>query len=419
MNSKSKYAILLVSSVLVIYAVIGGMLGQVSAQNGSYQQLSIFDDVLIRIRNDYVDEPNMKVALAGAIRGLVENVDPYGGYLSPKEVAFYKDYNPQKTPGIGAVFAKPPRLGYPVIVSAIPGGPANKAGLGAGDIVEAIDGITTRELNLVQINAMLASPAGKPAALAVIRSRRSEPEVVNVTREVVQTPPIEAKILESNIAYVKIPYLGAGKAADAKKQLDGLLRKGASSVILDLRYTAGGEEREGIQLANAFIDSGTLGYLQGQKVVRETFTANSKDVLTKAPLTVLVNQATAGAAEIAAGAILDNHRGELVGVKTFGAGSVQRLIPLDDGYALLLSVAKYYTPSGKEIQQAEPQDSGVKPTVETRQAADEVVDPNADDQLDNQPPPSPNPAGKVEDRQLNKAIAILKDPKVSAAKKAA
>ncbi|MBI2149791.1 MAG: hypothetical protein HYU27_04200 [Acidobacteria bacterium] len=240
-----------------------------------------------------------------------------------------------------------------------------------------------------------------------------------MTREVVQTPPIEAKILESNIAYVKIPYLGAGKAADAKKQLDGLLRKGASSVILDLRYTAGGEEREGIQLANAFIDSGTLGYLQGQKVVRETFTANSKDVLTKAPLTVLVNQATAGAAEIAAGAILDNHRGELVGVKTFGAGSVQRLIPLDDGYALLLSVAKYYTPSGKEIQQAEPQDSGVKPTVETRQAADEVVDPNADDQLDNQPPPSPNPAGKVEDRQLNKAIEILKDPKVSAAKKAA
>lgn len=419
MNSKSKYAILLISSVLVIYAVIGGMLGQVSAQNGSYQQLSIFDDVLIRIRNDYVDEPNMKVALAGAIRGLVENVDPYGGYLSPKEVAFYKDYNPQKTPGIGAVFAKPPRLGYPVIVSALPGGPANKAGLGAGDIIEAIDGITTRELNLVQINAMLASPAGKPAALSVIRSRRAEPEVVNVTREVVPAPPIEAKMLESNIAYLKIPYLGPGKAADARKQLDGLLRKGASSVILDLRYTAGGEEREGFQLANAFIDSGTLGYLQGQKVVRETFTANSKEVLTKAPLTVLVNQATAGAAEIAAGAILDNHRGELVGVKTFGAGSIQKLIPLEDGYALLLSVAKYYTPSGKEIQQAEPQDSGVKPTVESRQAGDEIIEPNADDQIDNQPP-SPNQSGKDEDRQLNKAIEILKDPgKVSATKKAA
>src|SRR5438093_7127959 len=114
LNSKSKYAILLVSSVLVIYAVIGGMLGRVSAQNGSYQQLSIFTEVLSRIQNDYVDDPNMKSAVDGAIRGLVESVDPYGGYLNPKDVAFYKEYtgNPQKMPGIGAVLAKPAKLGY-------------------------------------------------------------------------------------------------------------------------------------------------------------------------------------------------------------------------------------------------------------------------------------------------------------------
>src|SRR5438093_1307362 len=159
LNSKSKYAILLVSSVLVIYAVIGGMLGRVSAQNGSYQQLSIFTEVLSRIQNDYVDDPNIKTAVDGAIRGLVESVDPYGGYLNPKDVAFYKDYNPQKTPGIGVVLAKPARLGYPVIISVIPGGPAVKAGLNSGDIIESIDGMTTRELNLVQVNAMLAIPA--------------------------------------------------------------------------------------------------------------------------------------------------------------------------------------------------------------------------------------------------------------------
>src|SRR5262252_10823806 len=166
------------------------MLGRVSAQNGSYQQLSIFTEVLSRIQSDYVDDPNIKTAVDGAIRGLVESVDPYGGYLTPKDVAFYKDYsaNPQRVPGIGAVLAKPARLGYPVIISTIPGGPAAKAGLNSGDIIESIDGMTTRELNLVQVNAMLSIPAGKNAALSIIKSRRPDPEPLSVAREVVQSP---------------------------------------------------------------------------------------------------------------------------------------------------------------------------------------------------------------------------------------
>ncbi len=419
MNSKSKYAILLISSVLVIYAIIGGMLGRVSAQNGSYQQLSIFTEILSRIQNDYVDDPSIKDAVIGAIRGLVENVDPYGGYLSPKEVAFYRDFNPLKTPGIGVVFAKPPRLGYPVIISAIPGGPAAKAGLNAGDIIESIDGITTREMNLVQIHQMLSGPANKPASLSVIRSRRADPEAVSVPREVLQAPPVEAKLLENAIAYIKIPYLAAGKAAETKKQLDGLLKKGATSVILDLRYTAGGEHKEGFDLANLFVSSGMLGSLKGQKRTAETINADPKQALTKVPLAVLVNQGTAGAAEIAAAAIADNNRGPLVGLKTFGMGSVQKLIPLEDGFGLLISTAKYYTPSGKAIQQPEPQDSGIKPVVEVRQSSEEMIDPAADDPLNDQPPAAPTTA-KDEDRQLNKAIEILKDPsKVSATRKAA
>lgn len=419
MNSKSKYGILLISSVLVIYAIIGGMLGRVSAQNGSFQQLSIFTEVLGRIQNDYVDDPNLKTAVDGAIRGLVESVDPYGGYLSPKDVAFYKEYtgNPQKMPGIGAVLAKPPKLGYPVIISAIPGGPAAKAGLNSGDIIESIDGTTTREMNLVQITGMLAIPSGKMASLSVIRSRRPDPETVNVGREVVQPPPVEARMVENNIAYIKVPFLAPGKAQETKRQLEALLKKGASSIILDLRYTAGGDSKEALEVANLFVESGTLAYLQGQKQPKELLNADPKQALTKAPIAVLVNQGTAGAAELIAGAIKDDRRGQVVGVKTFGAGSVQKLIPLDDGFALLISTAKYFTPSGKEIQEAEPQDSGIKPTMEVRQAAEEAIDP-ADDQAD-AAPPAKAPA-KDEDRQLNKAIEILKDPsKITVTKKAA
>jgi carboxyl-terminal processing protease len=429
LNSKSKYAILLISSVLVIYAIIGGMLGRVSAQNGSYQQLSIFTEVLSRIQTDYVDDPNIKSAVDGAIRGLVESIDPYGGYLTPKDVAFYKDYasNPQKVAGIGATLAKPARLGYPVIISAITGGPAAKAGLNSGDIIESIDGTTTRELNLIQIQAMLAAPAGKPAALSVIRSRRADPEVVNVNREVVAAPAVEAKTLDSNIAYIKVPYLGPGKAQEARRQLDGLLKKGAGSVILDLRYTAGGDDKEALEVANLFIETGALAYLgssntlQASKKPREAQTADPKQFLTKVPVAVLVNQGTAGPAELVAGAIQGNRRGPVVGVKTFGMGSVQKLIPLDDGYGLLISTAKYFTPAGKEIQDIEPQDSGIKPNVEIRQTIEENLD-LSDDATDAPAPPKEQPTapGKDEDRQLNKAIEILKDPsKISATGKAA
>jgi carboxyl-terminal processing protease len=408
LNSKSKYAILLLSSVLVIYAIIGGMLGRVSAQGGSYQQLSVFMDVISKIQNDYLDDPSMKHEFEGAIRGLIESVDPHGGYLNAKEVAFYKDYNQQKTPGVGAVFSR--RAGYPMIVSVIPGSPAAKAGLSTGDFIEAIDGLTTREMNLVQVHSLLANPAGKPASLTVIRRRRAEPETISLNREVPPSAPVEASIIEGNIAYLKVPYLGSGKALEARKQLDGLLKKGASSIVLDLRFAAGGEDREGVELANLFVETGTIASLQGQKFEKQTFSANPKDLLTKAPLVVLINQGTAGAAEIAAGAISDNSRGQLVGTRSFGLGGHQKLLQLPDGNALLISVAKYYTPTGKEISEA-----GITPNVEVAQAGEEIVDPSSEDQLD--VVPAPQTSATPEDRQLKKAIEVLKNP--GAMKKAA
>ena len=274
-------------------------------------------------------------------------------------------------------------------------------------------------MNLVQIKGLLSNPLGKPAILSVIRRQRGEPESVTLNREVVQPPAVEAKLLDGAIAYVKVPFLAQGKALDAKNQVDGLLKKGASSIILDLRASAGGEQSEALELANLFIDSGIITYVQGQKFEKKVFEANSKETLTKAPLVVLINQGTGGAAEIVAGAIADSRRGQLVGVRTFGDGSLQKLIPLDNGWALLISVAKYYTPSGKEIQAVEPQNSGIRPTVEVRAAADEVVDPNADEQAEVQPPAKDVPVpAPDDDKQLKKAIEILKDP-TQATKKAA
>jgi len=407
LNSRSKYAILLISSVLVIYAIIGGMMGRVSAQNGSYQQLSIFTEVLKYIQNDYVDDPSMKDALIGAVRGLIESVDQNGGYLTPKELQFYKDYNPQKSPGIGAVIMR--RFGYPVVVSVLPNGPAAKAGLGTGDIIESIDNVTTREMNIVQVESVLSSPAGQSLKLSVIKRRKTEPEPVTITREVPQMPPVDARLVENNIAYVKVPYLGSGKALEAKKQIESLLKKSVTGVVLDLRATAGGDDKEAAQLANLFIDSGTIATLQGQKFEKESFTANPKETITKLPVVAIVNQGTAGAAEIVAGALADTKRGTVVGTKTFGSGSLQKVLQMDDGAALLISVAKYYTPAGTEIEA-----NGIKPTVEVLQPSEELFNPDEDTEIV-QPLKTP---GNEEDRQLKKAIEIVKDPS-KAVKKAA
>src|SRR5215831_7379785 len=406
LNSKSKYAILLISSVLVIYAIIGGMIGRVNAQNGSYQQLSIFTEVLRYIQNDYVDDPSMKDALTGAVRGLIESVDQNGGYLTPKELAFYKDYNPQKSTGIGAIVAR--RYGYPVIVAALANGPAAKAGLGTGDIIESIEGVTTREMNIVQVESLLAAGAGKPVKLSVIKRRKTEPEPVTVTREPMQVPAIDAKIIENNVAYVRIPYLGAGKTQEIRKQLDGLLKKNVAGVVLDLRTTAGGDDKEATQLANLFMDSGTIATLQGQKFEKQTFSANSKEALTKLPVVAIVNQGTAGAAELVAGALEDSKRGTVVGTKTFGSGAYQKILPMDDGAALLISVAKYYTPAGTEIEV-----NGIKPSVEVLQPSEELFNPDDDEVV--QPQKAP---GGEDDRQLKRAIEIVKDPS-KATKKAA
>ena len=396
--SKSKYAALLLSSVLVVYAIVGGKFGRVSAQDGAIQQLDVFSQVFARIQNDYVDQPSMKLAITGAVRGLLEQVDPYAGYLTPKDVTFYKDFNPEKTPGIGVVLAK--ANGFPTILEAIPGGSAAKAGLKTFDTIEAIDGVPTREMNLVQAYGYLATPADKPVSLTLIGNNRTEPETVMVNREVTKVPPIEAKMIQSDIAYVRVPWLAQGKANEARKQLDDLLKKGATGVILDLRASAGGKDTEGFALANLFVDNGTLGYKQGQTVPKQLFQADPKLALTKSPLVVLVDGGTGGGAELAAAAILDSKRGRLVGTRTFGTGSIQTLIALEGGEALLISTAKYYSPSGKDIQL-----KGVEPDTRAPEISSRM-DPNSPDALQ-------APAQKADNRsdeeiQLDKAIEVLK-----------
>lgn len=384
MSSRAKFAVLLLSSVVVVYAVVGGMMGRVSAQDGAYPQLSMFMEVIQRIQSDYVDEPSLTTAMEGAIRGMVEQVDPNGGYLSPESVRFYEDYNPLTSAGVGVILGR--RFDFPVIVTAIPGGPADMEGLATGDAIEAIGGESLREHNIVEVEQLLSGEPGTTVELTVIRRSSAATENVTLTRRVVEIPPVESRVLNDAVGYLKIPIIAPGKVDEARQAVESLAAEGATSLVLDLRNSAGGGRTEAVDLASLFIESRTLGYIEGQTVARETLDAGRGAVFPDLPLAVLINEGTADAAEIASGAIRDNDRGPVVGVRSFGTASVQRLLPLDGGWALLLSVANYYTPDGDEIPT-----EGIAPTVEVARNAvnqdplavpDTDGDPSADHQLD-------------------------------------
>jgi carboxyl-terminal processing protease len=223
-----------------------------------------------------------------------------------------------------------------------------------------------------------------------------------VTRDVVNLPPANEKMLEDGIGYVQAEVLTKGRAQEIAQDIKRLQHAGAKKLILDLRDSAEGDEQEGVAVANLFLNHGTIAYVQGQKDPRETYAADPGKAVTTLPLVVLVNRGTAGPAEIVASAILENARGDVVGDKTFGLGSIQKVIEIPDGSALILSVAKYYTPSGKAIQ-----DTAVTPNVLVADKNDDATLPDDEDtSTEPQAPKAPQ-----EDLQLRKAIEVLKQRK--------
>jgi carboxyl-terminal processing protease len=402
MSMKIKSAILLSSAAVLLFTFVGGINGvRASSDNdGAYRELQVYSEVLSRVRSEYVEEPNIPEVTDGALHGLLESLDSNSSYLSPSE---YKDYKSHKTEAkgdIGAAVSK--RFGYASVISVIPGSPADKAGLQDTDILEAIGSKSTREMSLAEIHNLLSGEPGSTVTLSVVRARKAEPQKTVITRDIVAVPAVVEKTIEPGIAEIMVDAFTKGKSEEIASKLKELKRAGAKKLILDLRNCAEGDESEGIAAANLFLTHGTITYVQGQKYPRQAFNADPSRAITDLPLVVLVNKGTAGPAEIVAAAILENARGDVVGDKTFGNGTVQKVIEMRDGSALILSVAKYYTPSGKAIQ-----DSAITPNVLIADTDDDAALPDEDENA--------APSTDVEkptaqpDQQLNKAIEVLKN----------
>ena len=400
MSIKTKAVVLVSSAAVLLFMVVGGLDGvRASSNDGAYRQLQVYSEVLSRVRSEYVEEPNIPQVTDGALHGLLESLDANSSYLSPLEYKEYKSHRSEARGEIGAAVSK--RFGYAAVVSVIPGGPADKAGLQATDIIEAIEGKSTREISLAEGHNLLSGQPGSNVTVSVVRARRAEPQKMVITRDLVTIPPVNDKMVEDGIGYVQVDAFAKGKAQEVAGKVKALQKLGAKKLILDLRNCAEGEESEGIATANLFLNHGTITYLQGQKYPREAFNADPSRAITNLPVAVLVNKGTAGPAEVVAAAVLENARGDVVGDKTFGDGSVQKVIELPDGSALILSIAKYYSPSGKAIQ-----DTAVTPNILVADTDDDV--PLSDEDQEIAPPDDGKKQPPQQDEQLHRAIQVLK-----------
>jgi carboxyl-terminal processing protease len=416
MSYRNKFLLIVVSTIFVFYAVVGGLLGGASAKDGAYTQLSIFNEVLAKIRSSYVEDPNLTLVMHGALRGLLESLDPYSTFLSAEEYSRYRRHKTNGDGDIGLELSKEKILGYVYVIHPFEGGTAAKAGVKPGDVIESIEDVSTRDISLIQAEYLLTGSIGSPVKLKILRRGRAEPLEISVSREQVKIPPVKANLLEPKIGYLKVFRFIPGVSEEVRTKLQHLTKGGASKIILDLRNCAGEEFEEGVKTANLFLDHGVITYTQGQKSPKKEFVADPGKAVCKLAMVVLQNYGSASAAEIVSAAIKENRRGDLVGVRSFGKASLQKLIPLESESAVFLSTAKFYSQSGKVIQ-----DNGISPDYEVKDGLDalqEEPEPQEENNSPSDDTPGTNKPSSQEDLQLKKAIELLSSPAVERQKAA-
>jgi carboxyl-terminal processing protease len=422
MSFRSKFLLVVFSASLAIYAAAGGWMSSINAQqqqNDPGAQLRIFESVLRHIQDDYVDEPDLNKVRAGALRGLAYGLDPYSTYLTTEQVKGFRAGGQNSQPGIGAELSQ--FASYLYVIAPVKGGPSDLAGLQAGDIIEYIDGKATRDISLYDARQLLNGAPGSEVKLRVLRAG-TRPFVLNVKRGAVSVPGAEARTEPGKIGVIKVNSLAEGEAADVKSRLQELQKQGVQKIVLDLRSVAGGSLEEGVKVANLFIKEGTLGQTvgRGNKPLK-SYTADPKAVLFEGPTAVLIDRGTAAAAEVVAAAFAEHKRGDVVGVKSFGAGAEQQLFTLRAGDGLLLTTVKWASSNGKTFL-----GEGVKPTVEVKAPElaeaidpedltgnddDPIAQPNAPADRRDVVPEAASPKQQPEDVQLKKALELLRENK--------
>jgi carboxyl-terminal processing protease len=320
-------------------------------RDGIYAKLEIFAKVVAHIENNYVEEVDESKLIYGAIRGMVTSLDPHSAFLDPTEFKAAKEDARGEFAGLGFEFS--PRDDGLVVLAPIDDSPAAHAGIRTGDVIMAIDNVLTRTMTVVDASVRLKGPPGTSVKLLLMRREFSKPREFTLVRDHVRIVSVDGRLIDG-VGYVRIKSFQNRTDSELKKRLTAMRQEAGplfKGVVLDLRNDPGGLLDEGVRVADRFLSKGVIVTTRGRGGRHpETEMATEKDTEPNYPLVVLINRGTASSSEVVAGALQDNKRAVLMGTTSFGKGSVQTVIDLDDGSALKLTVARYYTPSGRSIQ---------------------------------------------------------------------
>ena len=402
MSSRLKYLVVSSSSALTILLLIGSVMSKgASSTDDHYKYVGVFSEVVAKIKGDYVEEPDMKSVTLGALNGMLEAIDPFASYLNAEQYKEYLQNKGVKRADIGLILSK--KSGYVGVVGVVPNSPAAKAGLATLDMIESIKGISTRDMPLAYASMLMQGDPGTTIELSVWRTRRPEPQTVKLTRAMLTLPPVDSKMMADQVGYIGVNALSPEHVKQVAAAVDSLQKQGARKLMVDVRDCATGTPEDGIALANLFVKQGRITYLVGQRVARQNFDADPSKAITSLPMVVLTNRGTAGAAEILATAVKDNKRGDVVGERTYGDAAMLKAISMDDGGAIILSVAKYYGADGKAIQ-----DTGVLPGTLVQEADSQVdYDDNGEPILDTTDQQTPKQKKLEDDPIVKKGLEIL------------
>lgn len=362
MLGRAKILVIFLSALFVAYGLVGGMLDQVSARDDTYRDLSIFTDVLSKVKEDYVEEPDLERAVQGALHGMMEALDPYSSFIDRDTYREIEGANDGLTASPGVILCK--RYGYAYIVSVVPGSPAEREGLRTGDLLESIDGRVTTQISLWEARKLLIGKEGSSVNVRLIRARRSAPSQVELVRKDLPLPEVSARILEDGIGFLWIPHFGKGVAKVISSKLKMLQSVGMRGLLVDVRGTALGVLQEAVHVSDFFLPKGEkiLTVRDRNETEREFFSL-TESMLSDIPIVLLIDGGTSGPAEVFVAALKDHSVAETVGRKTNGQGSEQALFHLEDGSVLQISKRLFYRATEEAIQSRSLKDSGISPDV--------------------------------------------------------
>ena len=400
MTSRTRLWVLVVSTPVIAFTLIGGYLGQAMTRDETLRNLRVFEDVMQLVVENYVEDVNVPKAMRGAMRGLTDGLDGDSAFLPPDLV---KAYESKEAPAPAELGVELARGYYLRVISARDGSPAAKAGIRTGDYIRAIEGRSTRDMSPYEGARLLRGAPGSKVALLVIRGNAAEPHEVAVVRDRIAGPEITSRMANPSTGYIRVVEFSSNTPARLKQAVDALAKTGATRYVIDLRGTARGDLDEGVSAARLFVNKGTLAVRVSRdplaradakdKTRKEPIAAQATDGSVAAPVVLLVDLGTSGAAELFAAALDGNNRADLVGERTVGRTARQQLVKLSDGSGLLLTTTRYLSPTSAAIHER-----GLTPDVPV---------PGPDVEFGSDPPAT--------DAQLDKAIERLTAPQKQAA----